>query len=147
MFIVFVFVWHVLTDTSETITARTSLTQDQLTELTGAGMSEGDALVYAGKGLDFDQINQIAGLGLTLEDLDAAGGIEAFGFTTEGGAAEEATTGFPSPRLVWQEAYEQISDPFYDKGPNDKGIGIQLKYFVWEPGFCWPWWWRFQSVS
>jgi len=24
--------------------------------------------------------------------------------------------------------YKQLSDPFYDKGPNDKGIGIQLAY-------------------
>jgi nitrate/nitrite transport system permease protein len=25
-------------------------------------------------------------------------------------------------------AYEQLTDPFYDHGPNDKGIGIQLGY-------------------
>ena len=57
----------------------------------------------------------------------AAGGIQSFGFTT-GGAAEEAETGFPSPAQVWREAKEQIFDPFYDRGPNDKGIGIQLQY-------------------
>ena len=25
-------------------------------------------------------------------------------------------------------AWEMISDPFYDRGPNDKGIGVQLAY-------------------
>ena len=29
---------------------------------------------------------------------------------------------------MWEESWEQLKDPFYDKGPNDKGIGIQLKY-------------------
>ncbi len=96
-------------------------------------MPESDAIGYAQKGLTYEQILQISELGLSLEDIDGAGGIEAFGFTT-GGAAEEARTGFPSPALVWEEAYEQIRHPFYDKGPNDKGIGIQLKYSLLRVG-------------
>lgn len=35
-------------------------------------------------------------------------------------------TGFPSLALMGNTFYKQLSDPFYDKGPNDKGIGIQL---------------------
>jgi nitrate/nitrite transport system permease protein len=36
------------------------------------------------------------------------------------------TTGFPTPAQMGETALRQLSDPFYDKGPNDKGIGIQL---------------------
>ena len=31
---------------------------------------------------------------------------------------------FPTPMDVGRKLVEQLSDPFYDKGPNDKGIGI-----------------------
>jgi hypothetical protein len=127
MFIVFVALWHGLTFQQSHEAEGIPLTSEQSAQLKASGMSESDMQAYAAKGLVFEQIQQIAGLGLSSADIDAAGGIESFGFTT-GGAAEEAKTGFPSPSLVWEEAYEQISDPFYDKGPNDKGIGIQLKY-------------------
>jgi nitrate/nitrite transport system permease protein len=36
----------------------------------------------------------------------------------------------PPPSDVLVKAWEQLSDPFYDAGPNDKGIGIQLAYSV-----------------
>jgi nitrate/nitrite transport system permease protein len=36
------------------------------------------------------------------------------------------TSGFPTPLQLGQTAWTQLSDPFYDNGPNDKGIGIQL---------------------
>jgi nitrate/nitrite transport system permease protein len=36
--------------------------------------------------------------------------------------------GFPSPLQLGQTAWKHLSDPFYDKGPNDKGIAIQLGY-------------------
>lgn len=38
--------------------------------------------------------------------------------------------GLPGPVAVAARAWEMISDPFYDNGPNDKGIGIQLGYSV-----------------
>ncbi|HEX5739010.1 MAG TPA: nitrate ABC transporter permease [Hydrogenophaga sp.] len=38
----------------------------------------------------------------------------------------EKTTGFPQPWEVAKASWSHLSDPFYDKGPNDKGIGIQL---------------------
>ena len=46
----------------------------------------------------------------------------------------EAATGqksaFPTPRDVGRKLWEHATDPFYDKGPNDKGIGIQLAYSI-----------------
>jgi nitrate/nitrite transport system permease protein len=47
-----------------------------------------------------------------------------------GGASEEARVPPPSDVLVL--AWEQLSDPFYDVGPNDKGIGIQLGYSLYR---------------
>ena len=43
-----------------------------------------------------------------------------------GGVDEEARV--PPPSQVFARAYEELSNPFYDAGPNDKGIGIQLAY-------------------
>jgi len=37
-------------------------------------------------------------------------------------------TGFPSLTQMGETFYKQLSSPFYDNGPNDKGIGIQLAY-------------------
>ena len=34
----------------------------------------------------------------------------------------------PAPSTVWAKAVEIFSDPFYDVGPNDKGIAFQLIY-------------------
>ncbi len=36
--------------------------------------------------------------------------------------------GFPGPLEVARSSWGHLSDPFYDKGPNDKGIGIQLAH-------------------
>jgi nitrate/nitrite transport system permease protein len=36
--------------------------------------------------------------------------------------------GFPSPLQLGQTAWKHLSNPFYDSGPNDKGIAIQLGY-------------------
>ncbi|MGH7773447.1 MAG: nitrate ABC transporter permease [Candidatus Binatia bacterium] len=38
------------------------------------------------------------------------------------------TEGLPGPLAVAERGWEMISDPFYDRGPNDKGIGVQLFY-------------------
>ena len=38
----------------------------------------------------------------------------------------------PPPSDVFFKAWEQLSDPFYDAGPNDKGIGIQLAYSIYR---------------
>jgi nitrate/nitrite transport system permease protein len=40
----------------------------------------------------------------------------------------ETSSGFPPPIEVAKASWEHLSDPFYDNGPNDKGIGIQLAH-------------------
>ncbi len=47
-----------------------------------------------------------------------------------GGADQEARV--PPPSAVISLAVEELSNPFYDKGPNDKGIGIQLGYSIYR---------------
>lgn len=32
----------------------------------------------------------------------------------------------PGPVSTWKVFFEMVQDPFYDNGPNDKGIGLQL---------------------
>lgn len=62
-------------------------------------------------------------------------GQKAVGELTEyerltGGGAQKA--GVPPPSQVLEKAWEQLSDPFYDAGPNDKGIGIQIGYSIYR---------------
>ncbi|MGK2952947.1 MAG: nitrate ABC transporter permease [Thiobacillus sp.] len=45
-----------------------------------------------------------------------------------GGGASTAASSFPTPAAMAQTLWDKLSDPFYDNGPNDKGIGIQLAY-------------------
>lgn len=40
--------------------------------------------------------------------------------------------GVPPPSQVIIKAWHQLSDPFYDAGPNDKGIGIQIGYSIYR---------------
>lgn len=47
-----------------------------------------------------------------------------------GGGAAKAASSFPPPAAMAQTVWEKLSDPFYDNGPNDKGIGIQLGYSI-----------------
>src|SRR5258707_145391 len=47
---------------------------------------------------------------------------------------QQASTGqksaFPRPADFGAQLIEHLRHPFYDKGPNDKGIGIQLAYSI-----------------
>ncbi len=47
-----------------------------------------------------------------------------------GGAEQEARV--PPPSAIIARAWQELSDPFYDAGPNDKGIGIQLGYSLYR---------------
>lgn len=47
-----------------------------------------------------------------------------------GGADQEARV--PPPSDIIALAIQELSDPFYDAGPNDKGIGIQLAYSLYR---------------
>lgn len=49
-------------------------------------------------------------------------------------ASSGQKSAFPTPMDVGRKLVEQLSDPFYDKGPNDKGIGIQLAWSVGRVG-------------
>jgi nitrate/nitrite transport system permease protein len=43
-------------------------------------------------------------------------------------------SGFPTPMQMGQTFVRQLSDPFYDRGPNDKGIAIQLAHSLGRVG-------------
>ncbi len=47
-----------------------------------------------------------------------------------GGADQEARV--PSPAEILSLAISELSNPFYDAGPNDKGIGIQLAWSLYR---------------
>jgi nitrate/nitrite transport system permease protein len=47
-----------------------------------------------------------------------------------GGADQQARV--PPPSKVAEHAWKELSNPFYDAGPNDKGIGIQLGYSIYR---------------
>ena len=48
------------------------------------------------------------------------------------GAAKKS--GFPTPMQMGQTFVDQLRDPFYDRGPNDKGIAIQLAHSLGRVG-------------
>jgi len=43
---------------------------------------------------------------------------------------QEFAPDLPSPAATFQHGVEMLSDPFYDYGPNDKGVGYQLLYSI-----------------
>ncbi|WP_088346560.1 MULTISPECIES: nitrate ABC transporter permease [Rhodomicrobium] len=45
-----------------------------------------------------------------------------------GAQVTTGTSAFPTPGAVGAKLWEHLTNPFYDKGPNDKGIGIQLAF-------------------
>lgn len=66
-----------------------------------------------------------------------AGGTMSSGEVTQYGDPEYAALmggtdnnsgGLPTPANVFSTTVDNFSDPFYDNGPNDKGVGIQLAY-------------------
>jgi len=47
---------------------------------------------------------------------------------SEGDLGAKKSDGFPSPAQVGAAFVANLAEPFYDRGPNDKGIGIQLAH-------------------
>ena len=41
-------------------------------------------------------------------------------------AAQGGTTPMPGPSAIWARLVELLSDPFYVRGTNDQGIGVQI---------------------
>lgn len=50
------------------------------------------------------------------------------------GGGPAKVTGFPTPVQLGSTIVAQLAHPFYDNGPNDKGIGIQLGYSLGRVG-------------
>jgi nitrate/nitrite transport system permease protein len=47
-----------------------------------------------------------------------------------GATATQGKSAMPGPADVGAKIWQHLRDPFYDKGTNDKGIGIQLAYSI-----------------
>jgi len=58
----------------------------------------------------------------------STGSSEYSSLMGQGGSEPVQKTGFPTLTQMGETIYKQLSHPFYDNGPNDKGIGIQLAY-------------------
>lgn len=47
-----------------------------------------------------------------------------------GAQITQGASAMPGPLDVGAKLWEHLSNPFYDNGPNDKGLGIQLAYSI-----------------
>jgi nitrate/nitrite transport system permease protein len=47
-----------------------------------------------------------------------------------GATASQGKSAMPGPLDVAEKIYQHLRQPFYDNGPNDKGLGIQLAYSI-----------------
>ena len=47
-----------------------------------------------------------------------------------GASATSGKSAMPGPLDVGATMWRHLKDPFYDRGPNDKGLGIQLAYSI-----------------
>jgi len=50
------------------------------------------------------------------------------------GKGAKKSEGFPTPAQIGETIVKNLSEPFYDRGPNDKGIGIQLAHSLGRVG-------------
>ncbi len=78
-----------------------------------------------------------------LATMQGAAGAAAGGLTAEQieyakmmgkDPGAQKTTGFPTLAQMASTVGKQLSDPFYDNGPNDKGIAIQLAHSLGRVG-------------
>src|SRR6195256_4640742 len=47
-----------------------------------------------------------------------------------GATATQGKSAMPGPLDVGAKLWEHLKRPFYDNGPNDKGLGIQLAFSI-----------------
>ncbi|MHB8883771.1 MAG: nitrate ABC transporter permease [Methylovirgula sp.] len=47
-------------------------------------------------------------------------------------SATQGKSAIPSPLDVGASLVAELRNPFYDNGPNDKGLGIQIAYSIWR---------------
>ena len=50
------------------------------------------------------------------------------------GKGAKKSEGFPTPAQIGETIVKNLSEPFYDRGPNDKGVGIQLAHSLGRVG-------------
>ena len=62
---------------------------------------------------------------MTPEEIEYA---KLLGKDPTGGGGGVQKSGFPTLAQMASAIGTQLASPFYDNGPNDKGIGIQLAY-------------------
>ncbi|MBO9643213.1 MAG: nitrate ABC transporter permease [Pseudacidovorax sp.] len=67
--------------------------------------------------------------GLTQEQIDY---LKLMGKDPAGEA--QKNSGFPTPAQLGRTIVQELSNPFYDNGPNDKGIAIQLGWSLLRVG-------------
>lgn len=78
-------------------------------------------LIAAWSGLTANSGSAGAAANLTPEQIEY---MQMLDKSPEGAGSSKA--GFPSPSEFGAAVFQHLSQPFYDNGPNDKGIGIQL---------------------
>jgi nitrate/nitrite transport system permease protein len=66
----------------------------------------------------------------TLPKGGAAGADSEYARLVGAQAAAGGKSAFPTPADLGGKLAEHLRDPFYDRGPNDKGIGVQLAYSI-----------------
>jgi nitrate/nitrite transport system permease protein len=73
---------------------------------------------------------------LTPEQIEYAKlmGKDPSAATAEGGTGEAKKSGFPNLVQMATTIARHLAEPFYDRGPNDKGIGLQLAYSLGRVG-------------
>ncbi len=73
----------------------------------------------------------VAGPALTPEQIEY---MKLMGKDPSAVGGGSTASNFPTLAVMGQTIWSQITDPFYDNGPNDKGIGIQLAYSLGRVG-------------
>lgn len=83
----------------------------------------------AGKTIEFPMARVARSVAVNAGSLLAAAAILGLIW---GIAAATVGDDLPGPIATMKTFFTLISDPFYDRGPNDKGIGIQLGASLWR---------------
>src|SRR6201985_2765524 len=67
---------------------------------------------------------------LATRSTSAAGNMSPEYAKLMGATATQGKSAVPGPADVGAKLWEHLKRPFYDNGPNDKGLGIQLGYSI-----------------
>jgi nitrate/nitrite transport system permease protein len=67
---------------------------------------------------------------LATQSTSAVGNMSPEYAKLMGATATQGKSALPGPSDVGAKLWEHVKRPFYDNGPNDKGLGIQLGYSI-----------------